>query len=104
MSSILHFDKVLVRSFMLTVLVLVCMCVFIAAQCPLIELVIVLGLSTERHRRSLVHIPFGYTTQSTAGPGIDSVHKCHHHKHSQSRHVDAPAGFCYHLKTVWHSN
>lgn len=59
------------------------------------------GISTEKHWRSLVHIPFGYTTQSTAGPGIVSVHKCHHHKHSQSRHVDAPVGFCYDLKTAW---
>ena len=50
MSSILHLDKVLVRYFMLTVLVLVCvcvLCVFIAAQCPLKELFIVLGLSTD---------------------------------------------------------
>lgn len=46
------------------------------------------------HWRSYVHIPFGYTTQSTAGPGIVSVHKCHHHKHSQSRHVDAPVCVC----------
>ena len=35
-----------------------------------------------KHWRTLVHFPFGYTTQSTAGPGKVSVHECHHHKHS----------------------
>lgn len=35
-----------------------------------------------------VLVPFGCDTPSTAAPGVDSVHKCHHHKHSQSRHND----------------
>lgn len=70
-----------------------CVCMFIAAQYLLAEMKNSTDLSTEKHpQRGSVQIPFGYTTQSTAGPGIVSVHKCHHHKHSQSRHVDAPAG------------
>lgn len=40
--------------------------------------------------RALVYVTFFYTTQSTAGPGIVSVHKCHHQKHElQSTHADA---------------
>lgn len=31
--------------------------------------------------RGLLHVTLFYTTQSTAGPGIVSVHECHHQKH-----------------------
>lgn len=31
--------------------------------------------------RGLLHVTLFYTTQSTAGPGIVSVHECHHRKH-----------------------
>lgn len=62
------------------------MCVFIAAQFSLSETVLVLGTGSLSLRRGTLKqfrpVPFGSTTQSTAGPGISSVLECHHHKHN----------------------
>lgn len=55
--------------------------------------VLVLGLVSRKGYTAQVHIPFGYTIQSTAGLGIVSVHKSHHYKHSQPHNKTLPWGF-----------
>lgn len=79
-------SSILVKSFMLRVLVHVCVCVFITAQFSLSETVLVLGTCSPSLRRGTLKqfrpVPFGSTPQSTAGPGMSSVLECHHHKHN----------------------
>lgn len=110
MSSILHFDNVLINPCLILHGSSVHRCKKQnQVSCSLLLsnllprqsqfLVCEIGISKGKHQRSLAHIPFGYTTQSRAGLGIVSVHEWHHHKHSQSRHVDTPVGFCNGLNT-----
>lgn len=88
-SPILHFRQCPYQSFMVTVFIHVCgTALFIAAQCPLTETVLTLGILKKTHqRRSLVHIPFGlhHAVHSRSWYSFSA----HHHKHSQSRHEDA---------------
>lgn len=41
-----------------------------------------LSLCAGERSKQFRPVPFGSTAQSTAGPGISSVHECHHHKHN----------------------
>lgn len=106
MSSILHFENVLISPCPILhgYSAHTCVCVFLIVRCGSVSSYrdgsslgfVKPGLFTEKHSRTGVYIP----SQSTAGPGIVSVHKRHHHKHSQSRHVDAPVGILLWLKNI----
>lgn len=92
-----------VHSFMRRVLIHLqaCVCVFTVAHWIIRDGQVFFWEVICSTASDLVHIPIFYTTQSTAGPGIDSVHKCRYQNHSQSTHADAPGVWTVGVWSIW---